>query len=173
MAWPRWTYRVIEVNCSLDSFKTAQKFAKGCVREGVTPHAATLRPARADHPAMAPEYGGQIKTAWRGARSRAGLDPELTPHDLRHTAASLAISAGANVKAVQTMLGHASAVLTLDTYADLFPDDLDDVADKMDDLVSGCAQRARSERIKRALTWPLSCGAAGNRTRCSTRAFAV
>ncbi|MGE5696116.1 MAG: hypothetical protein ACM4D3_13045 [Candidatus Sericytochromatia bacterium] len=34
---------------------------------------------------------------------------------------SLAISAGVNPKAVQTMLGHASAVLTLDTYADLFP----------------------------------------------------
>ena len=53
--------------------------------------------------------------------------PRVTPHDLRHTAASLAISAGANVKAVQTMLGHASAVLTLDTYADLFPDDLEQV----------------------------------------------
>ena len=33
----------------------------------------------------------------------------LTPHDLRHTAASLAIAAGANVKAVQRMLGHSSA----------------------------------------------------------------
>jgi integrase len=31
------------------------------------------------------QYGGQIKTAWRGALRRAGLDPELTPHDLRHT----------------------------------------------------------------------------------------
>jgi integrase len=39
---------------------------------------------------------------------------------LRNTAASLAISAGANVKAVQRMLGHASAAVTLDTYADLF-----------------------------------------------------
>jgi Phage integrase family len=57
----------------------------------------------------------------------------LTPHDLRHTAASLAISAGANVKAVQTMLGHASAVLTLDTYADLFPDDLEQVSTALDD----------------------------------------
>ena len=38
--------------------------------------------------------------------------PTITPHDLRHTAASLAVSSGANVKAVQTMLGHASAVLT-------------------------------------------------------------
>lgn len=56
----------------------------------------------------------------------------LTPHDLRHTAASLAISAGANVKAVQRMLGHASAAMTLDVYADLFEDDLDFVADQMD-----------------------------------------
>jgi integrase len=37
-------------------------------------------------------------------------------------------SAGANVKALQRMLGHASAAMTLDTYADLFDDDLDAVA---------------------------------------------
>lgn len=54
------------------------------------------------------------------------------PHDLRHTAASLAISAGANVKAVQRMLGHASAAMTLDTYAELFEDDLDSVAVALD-----------------------------------------
>lgn len=55
----------------------------------------------------------------------------LTPHDLRHTAASLAISAGANVKAVQKMLGHASAAMTLDVYADLFDDDLDAVGEAL------------------------------------------
>jgi integrase len=51
--------------------------------------------------------------------------PRITPHDLRHAAASLAVSAGANVKAVQKVLGHASAAMTLDTYADLFDDDLE------------------------------------------------
>lgn len=56
----------------------------------------------------------------------------LTPHDLRHTAASLAVSAGANVKALQRMLGHASAAMTLDRYADLFDDDLDTVASALD-----------------------------------------
>jgi integrase len=68
------------------------------------------------------------------ARSQA-IDshfPRVTIHDLRHTAASLAISAGANVKAVQRMLGHASAAMTLDTYADLFDDDLDAVAMALD-----------------------------------------
>ncbi|MDV6275871.1 tyrosine-type recombinase/integrase [Rhodococcus erythropolis] len=58
--------------------------------------------------------------------------PTITPHDLRHTAASLAISAGANVKAVQRMLGHESAALTLDVYAELFDDDLDTVASALD-----------------------------------------
>jgi integrase len=50
---------------------------------------------------------------------------------LRHTAASLAIHAHANPKVVQRMLGHASAAMTLDVYADLFDSDLDAVADNV------------------------------------------
>lgn len=57
--------------------------------------------------------------------------PRITAHDLRHTAASLAISAGANPKVVQRMLGHASASMTLDVYADLFESDLDAVAENV------------------------------------------
>lgn len=70
-----------------------------------------------------------------GAVKRAGI-PRITPHDLRHTAASLAVSSGANVKAVQKMLGHSSAAMTLDVYADLFDGDLDGVMDAMDQAVS-------------------------------------
>ena len=72
---------------------------------------------------------------WGRALKDAGLEP-MKIHDLRHTAASLAVSAGANVKAVQRMLGHESASVTLDTYADLFERDLDAVSDAMDDLIS-------------------------------------
>ena len=57
----------------------------------------------------------------------AGVQP-ITPHDLRHSCASLAVSAGVNVLALQRMLGHTSAAMTLDTYSDLFDDDLDAVA---------------------------------------------
>lgn len=57
--------------------------------------------------------------------------PRVTAHDLRHTAASLAISAGANPKVVQRMLGHASAAMTLDVYADLFDSDLASVAESV------------------------------------------
>jgi integrase len=64
----------------------------------------------------------------------------LTPHELRHTAASLAVSAGANVKAVQRLLGHASAAMTLDVYSGLFDDDLDAVADRLDAAAAAVPQ---------------------------------
>jgi integrase-like protein len=84
--------------------------------------------------------GGPLRLRnWR----RRVFDPACTalhltgvsPHDLRHTAASLAVRSGANVRAVQRLLGHASAAMTLDVYAGLFPDDLDAVADSLDALV--------------------------------------
>ncbi|GAA0443659.1 tyrosine-type recombinase/integrase [Streptomyces olivaceiscleroticus] len=66
------------------------------------------------------------------AVAEAGLAHlKLTPHKLRHTAASLAIASGADVNVVQTMLGHKSATLTLDVYGHLFPDRLDEVSKKM------------------------------------------
>lgn len=76
----------------------------------------------------------------------------VTPHDLRHTAASLAISAGANVKVVQRMLGHKSAKVTLDTYAALFPDDLDNVVEAL--------SRQRNEH----LSFDPMLGSAGEKT---------
>jgi integrase len=71
--------------------------------------------------------------------------PAITPHDLRHSAASLAVSAGANVKAVQRMLGHAKASMTLDVYADLFDDDLDSVADSLDAAIKSAADPLRTK----------------------------
>ncbi|WP_020015322.1 tyrosine-type recombinase/integrase [Promicromonospora sukumoe] len=77
------------------------------------------------------------RTRLLAALSRTTLAPgaedfdTLTLHDLRHTAASLAISGGATVKAVQRMLGHESPVLTLSTYAGLFEDDLDALGETM------------------------------------------
>jgi site-specific recombinase XerD len=80
------------------------------------------------------------------ATRAAGLDG-LTPHELRHTAASLAVSAGANVKAIQRMLGHASAAMTLDVYAGLFDDDLDGLADRIDEahVYSACTQETAND----------------------------
>lgn len=72
---------------------------------------------------------------WNTALASAGVE-RLVLHDLRHTAASLAVSAGANVKAVQRMLGHASAAMTLDVYADLFDDDLEAVSARLDQAIA-------------------------------------
>lgn len=67
------------------------------------------------------------------AAEKAGL-ADITPHTLRHTAASLAVASGADVMAVQRMLGHASAKMTLDTYTGLWDQGLDDVMSRMDSL---------------------------------------
>lgn len=72
----------------------------------------------------------RVKEARRGEPTTP-VFPRITAHALRHTAASLAISAGANVKVVQRMLGHASAAMTLDVYADLFESDLDAAAESV------------------------------------------
>ncbi|MDV2477848.1 site-specific integrase [Rhodococcus zopfii] len=71
---------------------------------------------------------------WDRAVKASGVPEGLTPHELRHTAASLAISAGASIKAVQRMLGHSSAALTLDRYGHLFDDDLGMVAQRLHNL---------------------------------------
>lgn len=57
--------------------------------------------------------------------------PTVTPHDMRRTAITLAVSAGANIKGLQTMAGHSRSTTTLDVYADEIPDDLDAVAERM------------------------------------------
>lgn len=106
-----------------------EHLARACEGKGADdlvfpgPGGKHLRPPRAD--------GGWFD----GAVKRSGI-PRTTPHGLRHTAASLAVSAGANVKAVQKMLGHASATMTLDVYADLFDDDLEAVAVALDHAVA-------------------------------------
>jgi integrase len=66
-----------------------------------------------------------------GAVKRAKVQ-KITPHDLRHSCASIAISSGVNVLALSRMLGHTSAKVTLDTYSDLFDTDLDAVASALD-----------------------------------------
>ncbi|MFE1430366.1 tyrosine-type recombinase/integrase [Streptomyces fungicidicus] len=94
---------------------------------------------RADDLLFTAPEGGPLRYA--NFRSRvfdpavkaAGLEGlGITPHKLRHTAASLAIAAGADVKVVQLMLGHKDASMTLNIYGHLFPDRLDEVADALD-----------------------------------------
>lgn len=64
--------------------------------------------------------GGQIKTAWRGALKRAGLDPELTPHDLRHSWASWHYAQHRDLLLLKVDGGWSSVTL-VERYAHLMP----------------------------------------------------
>ena len=86
--------------------------------------------------------GGTGGSWWALAKEEAEVPPQMRIHDMRHTAASLAVQSGAHVKVLQHMLGHASAAMTLDTYSDLFDDDLDQVSEALD------AHRSEQLRMK-------------------------
>ena len=89
--------------------------------------------------------GNWRRRVWDPALQASGLE-FLTPHDLRHTAASLAIASGASVKHVQRMLGHKDAAMTLNVYASLIENDLDAVSDRLDDAI----QKARAASVRPA-----------------------
>ncbi len=93
-----------------------------------------------------------FRSSFSAAAATIGI-PTLHPHELRHTAASLAIASGADVKVVQMMLGHASATMTLDTYGHLFEDRLDEVATAMD--TARAAERTKRDEA-RAVANPAS-----------------
>lgn len=69
--------------------------------------------------------GGQIKTGWRGALRRAGIDPEFTPHDLRHTWASWHYAQHRDLLALKAAGGWSSVTL-VERYAHLLPADQTD-----------------------------------------------
>ncbi len=70
------------------------------------------------------------KRVFKPAIIASGIPP-VTPHDLRHTAASNAIAAGANVLSVANMLGHSDPTITLKRYGHLFSKDQDLLADAL------------------------------------------
>jgi integrase len=86
---------------------------------------------------------------FKPAVAAVGLPPTLRFYDLRHTAASLLIREGASVKAVQRQLGHATASITLDTYGHLFPDELDELAGRLEDLHDRALATRRAAEV-----WP-------------------
>jgi integrase len=61
--------------------------------------------------------------------------PELNLYSLRHSCATLLLSAGVNPKIVSERLGHASIVLTLDTYSHVLPDMQQTAADKLEKIL--------------------------------------
>ena len=99
---------------------------------------------------------GRLQPSRRRRRSRrvdrwipsGPLSRGVHPHELRHTAASLAAKQGAKVSAAQKMLGHSSAKMTLDTYTHLFDDELEGVAGRFARPKAWHQSGTRSTRLK-------------------------
>jgi integrase len=91
-------------------------------------------------PDGAPLHPDWLTRRFRRLVTLSGLPP-VRLHDLRHGAASLALAAGADLKTVQALLGHASIVLTADTYTSVLPELLADAAEATARLVLAHAAR--------------------------------
>lgn len=112
------------------------------ISERLAVHLAARVPDEPDALVFANKVGNPLRNSnfrhrvWQPACRAAGMPKGLRIHDMRHTTASLAVSAGANLKAVQRLLGHASATMTLDRYSHLFTDDLEALADRLQNTLS-------------------------------------
>jgi len=115
----------------------ASVLARLAVRcEGLQPD-DLLFPARGGGYLKRPSYDS---TGWFNRAVERAVVQTITPHDLRHVCASLAVSSGANVLAVSRMLGHKDPSVTLRVYADLFNSDLDAVAVNLDAKIADSVQ---------------------------------
>ena len=118
------------------------------LRDALDDHLRTVVGSRSDSLVFTGPNGGPLRYSnfrnryWLRAVERARLEP-LNIHALRHTFASLAASSGATVKLVQTQLGHKDPALTLRVYQHLFPDDLDPLAARMDEVFREATQKSR------------------------------
>jgi integrase len=107
---------------------------------------------------MAPD---RLTRIFKKLAAQAGLPP-VRLHDLRHGAATLALAAGVDLRVVQDMLGHASIVLTADTYTSVLPAVAHTAAEKVATLIirAGCLVPGTRRRRRRQ----------GTRNRRSARA---
>lgn len=95
---------------------------------------------------LVPDEHGKVWTTarwrviWKNLQIWTGITG-IDTYELRHTAASLAIASGADVKTVQLMLGHASAAMTLDIYGHLWEEGLDTIPGAMEAYLNKERQR--------------------------------
>jgi len=88
-----------------------------------------------------PLDGNNIRTrSFARLLERAGLPP-MRFHSLRHTAATLLMAEGVNIKVASEMLGHADITTTLRIYSHVLPSMQEQAADAMDRLFAPLAVR--------------------------------
>lgn len=95
--------------------------------------------------------GQPIRPDWLTHRfttlaTASGLPP-VRLHDLRHGAATLALSAKAELKTVQDMLGHTSYAFTADTYTSVLPENARTAAESTAQLVLGAIRKQQTQAV--------------------------
>jgi integrase len=121
------------------------------LRDYLTEHLARVERADSERcfgsTGEAPLDGQKLQARADKAWSEAGHE-RITPHECRHTFASLMIAAGVNAKALQAFMGHSSITTTLDTYGHLMPGSEDEAANLLDAYLN--AQQDQAEAAARA-----------------------
>ncbi len=84
---------------------------------------------------------------------KAGL-PHIRLHDLRHTHATLLLSAGVHPKIVSERLGHSSIKITLDTYSHVLPGLQEAAAQRFDDFLVAKGQKGNVSKMLAKTTEP-------------------
>ena len=84
-----------------------------------------------------------VPTKWFSRFEERHDLPKVSPHDLRHTAASLALESGADLKQVQELLGHKDATTTMQFYSGLSEERKRRTSEKIEELL---AEKANEER---------------------------
>jgi integrase len=87
-------------------------------------------------------YDAWVRRHFTPARERAGITTKISPNDLRHYAVKFAIGHGADVFAVQKMLGHAQPSITLNVYGSEWESHAEELAERMDEPI----RKARAAR---------------------------
>jgi integrase len=141
------------------------------VREALQSHVETFPTSVEGFVFSGPE-GGPLRRSlfrrrvWHPALKRCGTATPLPRiHDLRHSAAAIAIQAGAHPKLIQAMLGHDSITTSLDRYGHLFSSVGEELARRVDELGRDSAAHLPRERREEVV----SLGADGDKRPCDLR----
>jgi integrase len=102
------------------------------------------------NPDGSPLSPGSITLAFRRIIKKAGLR-HIRVHDLRHTHATLMLSAGVHPKVVSERLGHASISITLDIYSHVLPGLQEAAAEKFDSIFSADVSKNNGAYVSKML----------------------
>jgi len=99
-------------------------------------------PSSSGGPADAHNFYGRV---WKPLLKKAELPLDSRFHQLRHSFATALIAGSENAKTVSTLMGHATAAFTMDTYADYWPQNFEGIATRVSDRLFADVEAVRAQ----------------------------